>query len=417
MIRLSILVPSIPDREVKHWNLDHPEVEILVFADNKKRTVGEKRQGLLDLAKGVYIMYLDDDDEVSNDFLETVLPHLKKWDAITFDQEAWINGKRYIINNSIHNEIEQLHYGAVKRPPMCHSIWKRQLAKKARFPKSNYGEDHEWAKQLKPKNEYHIDKVLHKYVYDDKTTATAEINHTMENKVCVISFASKGREDYNKNLLHLIESTQEHFPDADLLLYSPDSDVREHRGVKIHEGYPPGCPTHRDVPYAFKPYLFKEAYNQGYRKVLWMDSTMKFHRFPAQVLSYMSTNGVAAFHNVGHPLKHYMNNSAIEELGIESLEDVEQIMACAIGMDLRHLHVHEIFENWINAQECYKDDDTKEVTALGDLYKAHRHDQSILSWFLHISRVELLPYGLLCYPPHHESGEYYTELVNQHWAS
>ncbi len=40
------------------------EVEILMLADNKKRQLAQIRQSLIDTAKGEYILFVDDDDEV-----------------------------------------------------------------------------------------------------------------------------------------------------------------------------------------------------------------------------------------------------------------------------------------------------------------------------------------------------------------
>lgn len=42
----------------------------------------------------------------------------------------------------------------------------------------------------------------------------------------------------------------------------------------FRDAYPPGCPTHADSPYAFKPYCFKYAFDQGFDEVWWVDSSM-----------------------------------------------------------------------------------------------------------------------------------------------
>ena len=74
---LSILIPSITQRITTHLlplvtelerqisQLENPDdVELVVFMDNKRRSIGHKRQGVLDLAKGLFIAYVDDDDKV-----------------------------------------------------------------------------------------------------------------------------------------------------------------------------------------------------------------------------------------------------------------------------------------------------------------------------------------------------------------
>ena len=37
--------------------------------------------------------------------------------------------------------------------------------------------------------------------------------------------------------------------------------------------WPAGCPSHRDVPFAFKPYGFREARARGVGNALWLDSS------------------------------------------------------------------------------------------------------------------------------------------------
>ncbi len=374
--------------------------------DNRVQSVGEKRQNLLNMAHGEYIMYLDDDDKVPEDFLETVLPELTGVDAVTFNHKAMINGKRYIISDSIYHPDEQLHDGIVKRKPLCHSIWRREVAKRSKFKDISYGEDMRWATQLNPENETKIDKVLHTYVYDDNATATAEIDRQMEN-ACIISYSSHGRENYNRHLMNLIETRNEVLPDVDMICYSPDHHLSEYKGVKI-EKYPEDYPSHSEFPYVFKPAMFQEAFSKGYDTVIWCDSTVKIKRFPTLAYDYAKTNGISAWENVGHPLNNYINDTAIKALGIpyQRLE-IPQIMACVIVMH-RTDHTMDILEDWFNMMDLFKEDDTDR-----EGFKAHRHDQAILSWLLFKWGVKLLPYGTLCYPPHDTSGEYEVHFVNR----
>lgn len=80
--KLSILVPTINGREaylerlleqlenqVENFNVDK-EVEILVLKDNRELSIGEKRNRLIDLASGEYLAYVDDDDGVSDNYIE-----------------------------------------------------------------------------------------------------------------------------------------------------------------------------------------------------------------------------------------------------------------------------------------------------------------------------------------------------------
>ena len=48
-------------------------MEIIGLFDNKKRSVGEKRQDLLNLAKGQYLVFIDDDDRISDDYISSII--------------------------------------------------------------------------------------------------------------------------------------------------------------------------------------------------------------------------------------------------------------------------------------------------------------------------------------------------------
>ncbi len=50
-----------------------PDVELLYFMDNKRRTVGAKRNALLSMAIGEYISFIDDDDEVAPNYVDKII--------------------------------------------------------------------------------------------------------------------------------------------------------------------------------------------------------------------------------------------------------------------------------------------------------------------------------------------------------
>ena len=81
-IKLSILILSIPSRikqletllEKLENQFDDDRVEILVMLDNKSFHIYEKRNELLDMARGEYLCFLDDDDNVA-EHLAAHRPH------------------------------------------------------------------------------------------------------------------------------------------------------------------------------------------------------------------------------------------------------------------------------------------------------------------------------------------------------
>jgi len=157
-----------------------PEVEILCLIDNKKMSIGEKRQSLIDIARGKWVAFMDDDDDVTDDYMETVVNTIKEQpaDVITFDQHCIVNGKEFTVNFDMNNPNQRYIPGMthVKRPPFHMCFWKAEIAKQAKMESSSYGEDFAWCSLMYPKiqSETHIDKILHLYRYDDRTSESIQ---------------------------------------------------------------------------------------------------------------------------------------------------------------------------------------------------------------------------------------------------
>ena len=183
-MKLSILIASIPKRieraeklfaKFEHQIMDrYRTVEVLMFRDNYERSIGAKRNALLKIANGDFIIYIDDDDDVTDDFIEQCLKGIETGkDLIVFKHEAWINGKKYIIDIDKDNPNEQISDNeTVRRKPLHSNLWKRELVKNIAFPDIMYGEDYKWAaKALKEiRTQHKIDKVLHIYKYEAHDT-------------------------------------------------------------------------------------------------------------------------------------------------------------------------------------------------------------------------------------------------------
>jgi hypothetical protein len=190
-IIISVLILSIPSRLEKNllplYNKllkqteNYPEVEILCLVDNKKMTIGEKRQSLLNISRGKWIFFLDDDDLLSEDFFETVIPILNDdtIDVITFNQFCNVNGHEFIVNFSTNNPNQRYSpdLSLILRPPFHMCIWNKNITKYSKFSDINYGEDYDWCKQMYPhiKSEIHINKILHYYNFSNDTSESIKL--------------------------------------------------------------------------------------------------------------------------------------------------------------------------------------------------------------------------------------------------
>jgi len=200
-IKFSVLMLSIPERiesmqaAVKHLQeqadaTGQPKsVEILVLLDNRSKSISEKRNDLLRMARGKYIAFLDDDDAVSKDYMSKILAAIDTndgVDCISFNQWCSLDGEPMDVEFGIGNPHGQLwrdedgFLGDIKRPPYHMCVWRREIAQSEPFNQmigengQSYAEDIDWLLRLYPKvqTEHHIPDALHGYIYNSKTTTS-----------------------------------------------------------------------------------------------------------------------------------------------------------------------------------------------------------------------------------------------------
>jgi hypothetical protein len=173
---LSKLQTNIEDQSLKLKNSGR--VEHLWFGDNRARSIGAKRQALVDIARGQYIAFVDDDDDVSGDYVTSLLEAAQTGaDVITFRQRAIYNGLESEVHFGALNQDGPFTPGGITlRAPWHVCAWKREVVQGCLFGESNYGEDLVWCQQARKRirTAHHIDKVLHTYRHDAATTAAPE---------------------------------------------------------------------------------------------------------------------------------------------------------------------------------------------------------------------------------------------------
>jgi len=187
---LSILTPTIPGREkqlkalseklTKQIGIQYgvPIVEHLNLSDNRTRSIGAKRQALLDIARGQYIAFVDDDDDIADSYVEELLTAAASGaDVITFMQAATYNGKKSVVDFQLGQGDQYFNPGGITIRDAWHvNAWRRSRVAHCQFGESNYGEDLTWCLQARRMAEttVHIPKILHFYRHDATTTAAPE---------------------------------------------------------------------------------------------------------------------------------------------------------------------------------------------------------------------------------------------------
>lgn len=189
---LSILVCSVTNRfntflpniiNKLHAQAENFEdVEIICLMDNKKMMLGDKRNQMVNLACGKYVVFIDDDDDISDDYIEQLYLAIDSGaDIINFTVNVSLNGGPYkhcyydMTYPNDHNEIDcegnVFSYHRLPNHIMC---VKRELALSTKYPSILRGEDAGYSKELKPKltSQHIIDKVLYFYNFNQNTTET-----------------------------------------------------------------------------------------------------------------------------------------------------------------------------------------------------------------------------------------------------
>ncbi len=157
-MKLSILIPTLKERKAS-FNFIYDKlkrlseglpVEILTYSDNREKLVGYKRNDLLGKAKGEYVCFVDDDDDVSDNYISKILKAAEQnpdciglIGIITFSGK---NPKRFV-HSFVHDSYFEKN-GVYFRPPNHLNPIKTDIAKKFKFPEKNFGEDTDWAMQI-----------------------------------------------------------------------------------------------------------------------------------------------------------------------------------------------------------------------------------------------------------------------------
>lgn len=204
----SILIASVPERYhsahklllslLEHQSVARiPDVELLYLLDNRRRSIGAKRNALLDSAHGEYVSFIDDDDEVAGDYVQKIrfaISATRKSEApadvICFPQRATL-----VQHNVIHDCTYSLEHWKNRKPeerrqltpsdkpntlnwsgPPAHTmVWRREIAQSVKFQDKNFGEDTAWVDACCEKARMEVQiggHALYFYNFDEQKSLT-----------------------------------------------------------------------------------------------------------------------------------------------------------------------------------------------------------------------------------------------------
>ena len=162
-IWLSICIVSLPSRKAQlsklvsylydqiEMNGGHFNAEI-VIDDRAEPTIGEKRNALLDRAKGLYVAFVDDDDWVAHDYVERIVRALmlEKPDCVALRGVMTTSGvSPEVFDHSIRHHEWATVDGVHLRSPNHLNPIRRELAMQVGFKPISHAEDHDFSTRIR----------------------------------------------------------------------------------------------------------------------------------------------------------------------------------------------------------------------------------------------------------------------------
>jgi Glycosyltransferase family 10 (fucosyltransferase) C-term len=174
--RLLTHIETITPKRFSH------RIEIIVNYDDGNKSIGSKRQKILNDANGKYISFIDDDDMVTVTYISKICDILdeEKYDGVGFlgiMYHTRANNLKYgvpvlVFNHANKNKTNyKSDDGRVQFRPLNHlNPIKTEIARQVGFDDLNHGEDMKFSDKLVEmnliKNEYCIEEVMYHYLFD-----------------------------------------------------------------------------------------------------------------------------------------------------------------------------------------------------------------------------------------------------------
>lgn len=156
----SILIATLDDRKQQY--LDGlfsflqkqlmEEVEIIPLSNQKQSSIGAKRNRLLQMAKGKFAAFVDDDDWVSDTYVRDIVTAIREnenLDCVGFYGEVYFQGKlegRMIHSITCSSWSEEP--GTYFRPPNHLNPIRLDISRKFKFRNINSSEDYFWSTDI-----------------------------------------------------------------------------------------------------------------------------------------------------------------------------------------------------------------------------------------------------------------------------
>ena len=184
-MKLSILICTLPERKEMFGDLCYklqlsmlnPDISdfIILEDDSEVDSIGGKRNRLLQRSNSDYVCFIDDDDDVSNNYVRLLMEGINKGvDCCSLEGVYSVDGvKDGVFEHSLRYKEWKTTGNEIKyeRYPNHLNCIKASIAKQFKFPEKNFGEDHDWSTQIHKsgllKTEHRIEQPI--YFYNKRT--------------------------------------------------------------------------------------------------------------------------------------------------------------------------------------------------------------------------------------------------------
>lgn len=147
------------------------DVIVSIEEDNGEMSIGAKRNKLLFRAQGEYVCFVDDDDDISDDYIESILKAIKIGpDCVGIEGKLFHEDKEYNFYHSIDFQNWYTGPDGFYRTPNHLNPIRREIVMKIMFPEVNFGEDQKFSNTIKKllKTEVYIDHPIYFYMMRGK---------------------------------------------------------------------------------------------------------------------------------------------------------------------------------------------------------------------------------------------------------
>lgn len=151
------------------------ELEIIIDIDSKQVTTGEKRNRLVSAAKGDYVIFIDDDDEVPNYYIKELLKACESnADCFAINGKMTTDGAKEIkwrLSKDYENiTIKENGVDVYLRKTNHITAVKREIALKCLFPNKSNAEDKSYSDAINKflKSEFVISLPMYHYKFSTK---------------------------------------------------------------------------------------------------------------------------------------------------------------------------------------------------------------------------------------------------------